>query len=204
MEMIIGMALTLMANQLKNYLIVQDASWDSTFHVLLEDANKIATDNTGNYSNHIFLSLIRIEEERTLKNSGSYRATGLNGKTIYKNPELYLNLYLLVCANFVDYANALNNLSESLAFFQAKDSFTAANTPDPIFDGMEPEEKAGFQLNLELHSLSYEQTNYLWSTFGGKQLPHFVLKARLVTIRPRLIHYQGPLVSALQSQETIS
>lgn len=199
--MIIRKAFTLLRNQLEDYLKSHIDPGAINISVAVDDVNK--TNVSGSQlEDTIIISLIRIEEERTLNNNSTIRMGGNSGQAVYENPEMFLNLYVLYSAYFSSYDNALMSLSYALEFFQSKNTFTALNSPDnAVFDDMDTEGRADFCLNLELHSLSYEQTNYLWGTFGGKQLPHFVHKARLIGIRSNQIINKGSIITETQSKE---
>ena len=40
-----------------------------------------------------------------------------------------------------------------------------------------------FHIILDMHSLTFEQANYLWSTLGGKQHPFVCYKVRLIRLQ---------------------
>jgi len=124
------------------------------------------------------LSLINIEEERVFRAQlPSY--TLVDGRQVMQEPEVKLNLHVLVAANFRVYDEALRYLSLVLAFFQSHPAFTADAFPSL-------DARIG-KLTAELHSLSYEQLNQMWAFVGGKQLPSLVYKIRLVVVQDQQI-----------------
>ncbi|HMX38778.1 MAG TPA: DUF4255 domain-containing protein [Saprospiraceae bacterium] len=134
--------------------------------------------NTGDLQNAVVLTLVNIEEEKTLKNGAIYVQ---NGDALSKrNPTLYLNLYLLFSCADSSYQTALEQISRVVASLQAKYVFTADTTSDPgqnaFPDGLE-------KIILDLFSLNFEQINHLWGIMGGKYLPSVLYKARLVEIQ---------------------
>lgn len=134
--------------------------------------------NSGDLQNAVVLTLVNIEEEKTLKNGAIYVQ---NGDALNKrNPTLYLNLYLLFSCADSSYQTALEQISRVVASLQAKYVFTADSTSEPgdnpFPDGLE-------KIILDLFSLNFEQINHLWGIMGGKYLPSVLYKARLVEIQ---------------------
>ncbi len=133
-------------------------------------------DETLKTTNKIFISLVNLAEESTMKNNPGHSISG-NEIVRYQNPPVNLNLYVLVTAVMTNYENALIYLSHAMTFFQGKNVFTRQNSVTQV-DGL-PDD---FRLILDLDSLSFEQSNYLWSTLGGKQHPFACYKARLISL----------------------
>lgn len=128
-------------------------------------------------ADNIFITLVNISEETTLKNIPHYRRE--NAVMVYENPPVYLNLYVLfsACINGA-YDKALMHLSYLIKFFQSKNTFTHKNSATTAFD-----EAVEFKLIMDLYSPTFEQSNYLWSTLGGKQYPSALYKLRLVEVQ---------------------
>ena len=122
---------------------------------------------------NIFLTLVNISEETTLKNMPNYQRE--NFTTVYKNPPIYLNLFILFSACFKGYDMALLHLSAVIRFFQAKNTFNQKNSKTALLDNIDD-----FSIIMDLFSPTFEQVNYLWSTLGGKQHPFALYKLRLV------------------------
>jgi hypothetical protein len=134
------------------------------------------------------VSLINIEEDRVYKDQ---KSTLINTKGIVEhlNPEIKLNLYVLISANFQntvaedpsdDYVEGLKQLSWIISYFQAKNVFTPENSP----------KMADFDPNLtklvvELYSYSFEQLYNFWSVVGAKYLPSVLYKIRILTFQER-------------------
>jgi hypothetical protein len=127
----------------------------------------------------LILSLIRLEEEVTLKNSTHIKIN--DNKSEYRNPPVHLNLYLLISANFKNYETSLITLSKSIEFFQGKKVFNASNTTYNR-DNVAIEVLNDFRFNLEIYSPSFEELNNIWGTLGGKQLPSVIYKIQLIEI----------------------
>ncbi|MDR8390622.1 DUF4255 domain-containing protein [Aliifodinibius sp. S!AR15-10] len=134
------------------------------------------------------LSLINIEEERVFKDQ---KTTFINEDGIAErmNPELKLNLYILISANFQDtsqqdpsddYVEGLKQLSYVISFFQSKFVFTPDNSP--ALSGFDPQLK---KLIVELYSYSFEQLYNFWTVVGTKYLPSVLYRIRLVRFQER-------------------
>lgn len=140
------------------------------------------------------LSLINIEEERTNKEQQS-RFINSVGKVEKRNPEIQLNLYVLITANFQnrpsnntsdDYLEGLKQLSFAIAFFQSKNVFTPENSP--ALTGFDDKLK---KIVVELYSYSFEQLYNFWSVVGAKYLPSVLYKIKTLTIQEYAIQESG-------------
>lgn len=135
--------------------------------------------NSAGNQNKVLISLVNIEEEKTLKNDPFYirRNDPQLGEQIEKrNPVLHVNLYILIsCAD--KYPNALMWIDQVVEYFQGKNVFTAA-TANPS-DGYPSKVE---KIVLDLFSLNFEQINHLWGILGGKYVPSVLYKMRLLPI----------------------
>jgi Pvc16 N-terminal domain len=143
--------------------------------------------------NHLVLTLVNVEEERTLKNGKVISRLG-SDQVGYSNRPVFLNLFLLFTANYSNYATALGRLTQVIKFFQGKQKFTFANSPaagtaQPLVD---------FQLVLDLLSLSFEEVNHLWGFLGAKQSPSVVYRGRLVTVSDQRVLEGGGVVKDVE------
>jgi hypothetical protein len=151
------------------------------------------------------LSLINIEEERVFKEQQS-AFRNENGEIEHYNPNLKLNLYILITANFAAgdaggntnatgvYREGLKQLSYVISFFQGKYVFTPDNSPAlPA---------ALKKLVVELNSYSFEQQYNFWNVIGAKYLPSMLYKVRMVVYQEkRLLDQQQP-VTAIDIQSS--
>jgi len=137
------------------------------------------SDDALKLSDKVVFSLLKLEEEVTLKNSPHF--TVKDSKTEYKNPPVHLNLYLLISANCDTYDKSLRSISKTIEFFQGKKIFTSANTvydrTNVSFDVLDY-----FKFNLELYTPSFEELNNIWGTLGGRQMPSVIYKVQLIKI----------------------
>lgn len=171
----IDKALEVLASGIKGYLVrLPDLNISSqdTVHLTLivkADGNiDIPPDSLG-------LSLVNIEEERVTKDQQAYKAAADGRRMAHLNPELKLNLYILIVANFNTYETGLKFLSGAIRFFQSKNVFSGENTPD-----LDPSIQ---KLIVDLFPLNFEQQNHLWGSLGAKYLPSVLYKVRLLTIQ---------------------
>ncbi|GAA3630187.1 DUF4255 domain-containing protein [Flavivirga jejuensis] len=140
----------------------------------------------------VAVSLLNMEEEATLKNipNTSFK----NGKTIYKNNKVNLNLYVLFSANRIAYDKALISISNIVEFFQSKKVFTQVNTPftstSSIFDDLKE-----FKFIVDLYTPTFEQLNYIWGTLGGKSVPSVLYRISIIEIESTNMHDTGIPIS---------
>lgn len=155
----------------------------------LRDNQDLGTGGT-NVKPKIYISLVNVEEEATLKNNPYFRTKKLNGEIDYHNPPVFINLYMLITANHQDYKEALRKLSIVMQFFQSRKVFTISNAynPDrPLSSGdidleFDESESISLKINIELFSMTFEQVNHLWGSLGGKQIPFVLYVVRLVKV----------------------
>lgn len=134
-----------------------------------------AQDNNSTIPKDILcMTLVNIEEERVFK-SNKTKMTDNDGKIISVNPEIKLNLYILISSHFDKYTTGLNFLSAVIRFFQTISVFTRENTPS-LNSGIE-------KLVVELYTLDFEQQNHLWGALGSRYLPSVMYKVRLLRVQ---------------------
>jgi len=124
----------------------------------------------------VAIMIANIEEEKIFKAQLQKQRRTDNDIEV-ANPEIKLNLYVLVAANpgtnAGSYDAALKRLSEVVTYFQGTSFFDKTDYPE-----LDPIE----YLVVELYSLSFEQQNQLWASLGGKYMPSVIYKVRLVVI----------------------
>jgi hypothetical protein len=192
-------ALKFLTEEINYYLIQRNEPLSVTApeivltNVAAEDGNWAIPPRT------LGLSLINIEEERVFKDQQStYR--NLEGEIEHYNPNIKLNLYILISANFAAgdsggstnttgvYAEGLKQLSYVISFFQGKYVFTPDNSP-----GLAPSLQ---KLVVELYSSSFEQQYNFWTVVGAKYLPSVLYKVRMLTYQEkRLLDQQQPITN---------
>jgi len=169
--------LQILKEQLEKYL--ETAGLDKI--VVLDNVAMLesGSDNASDLEGKVIITLLNIEEEKTLKNLPSVKV--VNNKAEYRNPPVNLNLYFLVSAYCDSYNNSLISISKTIEFFQGKKVFTSANTiynrSNSTMDVLE-----NFKFVVELYTPGFEVLNHIWGTLGGRQLPSALYKAQLIQI----------------------
>jgi hypothetical protein len=132
-----------------------------------------------NLSDKVIASVVNIQQEGTVRNLPFRRtANDANGlpQAIERQPEIYLNVYVLFGANKNNYSIALQRIAQVISFFQRQYVFTPAEIPV----------LTTFNLNkliFDLYSTRFEELNQLWSVMGGKYIPSVIYKMRLAVIQ---------------------
>lgn len=185
------------ADELNKYLILKQVVSSDTPRVVLGNvARAYDTDTlTGSdpISNRAILSLVNIEEDRVSKQQENYTKTDIS--TRYKNPPLFLNLYMLVSVNRNNYTQSLTWLNHILQFFQFQNVFTPITHPSL--------DSRILKLIVELYSLNFEQVNHLWSTLGGKYLPSVMYKVRQVTLDEDITVSESGFIKEIKMEEKV-
>ena len=172
-------AMNLLLHQLNAYIANADGSGAGSppqvvmGNIAQLDRPEVATE----LENHVVLSLVKIEEERSLLNCKNF-APDPSGQFVYRNRPLHLNLFLLFTSNYRVYVTALRRLAQLLTFFQGKQRFTFANSPGSI---AQPP-IADFSLTMDLLSPTFEEANHLWGFLGAKEIPFALYRGRLVML----------------------
>lgn len=166
-------------------------------------ANIADANSEGNSSGsfpEISLSLINLQEEFALKNTrnNSVRGTSVS----YKNPKIYLNLFVLFSLNKSTYTESLKSLAKIIAFFQGKKVFTQANSNYDKVEGAE--NIKSFKFITELYTPSFEELNFIWGTLGGKQNPSVLYKITLLEIERDAVTKEGTVISEMNKNATIN
>lgn len=167
-------SLNVVADQLNSTLYEK---WGATINgtneiVQLNNIGNINEEKNDLY-NKIILTLLKVEEETSLKNAGVYskRAANQIGK---HQPAIYLNLYVLVAVTKKNYREALQLLSDTINFFQSS----------KVFIGHDPEsasdDESSFKITVELYDTNFQEVFDMWSNLGSKQFPSVIYKVRLL------------------------
>ena len=163
----------------------------------IEVAN-IATLNDGDEfllsKTAVVLSIVNIEEDKTMKNQSVYLKETNNNTTIsrYKHPTQHLIISLLFSSYNKDlskYLDGLDKLRTIISYFQQNNSFYYKNDYTELieyttFMGKTELEKEDYsKITTESVSLSMDQLNQMWSYLGSKYMPSVLYKMRLCTIQ---------------------
>ncbi len=129
-----------------------------------------------NIENKVILSVINLEQEKTVKNREEYVSSGSSSFNRV-NPSVHLNLYLLISSNYnsENYIEALKMLSTVIGVFQASRVFKPETHPE-----LDPSIK---RLTFEIYNVPVQELSHVWSGIGAKYVPSMVYKIRMVTIQ---------------------
>ena len=183
----LDIALQFLKNELNSFIKLRTGSSTDIINLCQ------VVDETGKYaikSETIGIALINIEEERVIKAQLSDYSS-VNGQHLKREPELKLNLYVMIAANFTHYDVSLKYLSFALTYFQSHRFFSASEYPS-----LDPQIA---RLIVELQSLGYEQLNQIWAYIGGKQLPSVIYKIRLVAIQDQIFTAIPPPLTTISA-----
>lgn len=188
-------ALKFFSKELDGYLHERSGGVGQTL-VVLGNVAQVDGEQSEQLKDKVIISLVNIEEEGTLKNQPNFRRT-MTGAIHYENPPLFLNLYVLITANFTDYFTALGHLSAVTEFFQGRSEFNfnnATHFPNPL---PEYPDLTDMNLTLSLYTMTFEQVNHLWGSLGGRQIPFLMYKMRLVPMTDRRQTGSGAAIEAI-------
>lgn len=199
----ISHALTIVANELEAHLAAVYPSNDPTKVELGNLAEGIGTESPNVPRDILNLSIVNINEEKTLKNQPNVIRNEIDLTARYQNPPVYLNLQLLVATTHKNYTNALLVLSRAIRFFQFKNVLTQANVlPDSITHNAPSnslDQLESFKLVFDLRSPSMEEVNHLWGTLGGKQYPFALYILRILDLQFKSIQSESGLITEIVS-----
>jgi hypothetical protein len=192
----IDIALQLLKDELTNYLSTRD-----TATVIIDNIGLFETSAGAGLTENIIITLVNVEEESTLKNQPAAKRPFI-GNAIYKNPPVYLNLYVLLTCNYTGdhYTLALKRLSYIIRFLQSKNSFSISSSVSGGTVNVDDPDIADLKFTLELYTLTFEQINHLWGSLGGRQMPFVMYKLRLVAITERAVLREVPLIEEIETQ----
>lgn len=175
-------ASTLVATGLNQYIHAEDGSPIGTADVAILGNPSHIDDQTHGAAleNRVLISVLNLEEETTLKNGPT--AFSANGSVETRNRPIYLNLFLLISANYTDYGTALTRIGQVMTFFQAQKKFDTNSFPNAL-----PTLAPGLEISvsMELISLNLEEISFVWGSYGAHGLPFAAYRARLVVLDAR-------------------
>jgi hypothetical protein len=123
------------------------------------------------------ISLINVEEEKIFKTQLPQVVQMKNGNYYKKEPDLKLNLYILISAYNKNYEDGLKFISKIVAYFQQNNVFQhdATALHDDLPAGIE-------KIIVELYTASFEQQNQIWASLSTGYLPSVIYKVRMLII----------------------
>jgi hypothetical protein len=194
-------ALTIVRNELERHLATFGGNAP---HADLGNPGEVAANPAnGAVRNKVLLSVVNIQEERTLKNVPTFVRDDVSLRVRYENPPTFLNLAVLVTATHINYTDALRALSRSLLFFQFRSVFTHENVdPQSLIDGgplNDLDRLVEFKLIFNLWSPSMEEVNDMWGMLGGKQFPFALFSMRMLELKFQATQREAGLITEVVS-----
>ncbi|WP_297845786.1 DUF4255 domain-containing protein [Pseudomonas sp.] len=172
----IDVTLQYLTQRLNQYLVTR-AGLDGNIVVLNKLSNIDMSQPKENF-NKVIVTLINLECERNKQFSGGLRP-GID-QSNQVNPAIYLNLDILVSANFDNYSEGLKFLTWAIGFFQ--ESRVLDHTNDPLMpSGLE-------SLGLEFENSPSAKIENLWAAMGVSYLPSVMYKIRHVPVESEHNH----------------
>ena len=159
--------------------------------------SNIATLNDGDEfletKSSIVLSVVNIQEDKTLKNQSIYRVKKVD-KTVetVAHPPQYLNISLLFTSYSKEqskYLDGLEKLQFIIEYFQINNSFYFENITKKLityfsFKNLPAVEKENYsKITLMSVSLTMEQLNQMWSYLGSRYMPSILFEMRVLPIQ---------------------
>ena len=174
------------------------AKWGANVNGTSEivELNNIAniSDEKNDLHNKIILTVLKVEEETSLKNAGHFSRTSANQIEKHE-PAIYLNLYLLIAITKKDYREALQLLSDTITYFQSNRVFTGE-----IHDA-KTDARTSFRITVELHETSFQEIFDMWSNLGSKVFPSIIYKIRLLKFFDASQVQPAPLIEKVNLHE---
>lgn len=170
------------------------------------DISNIATLNDGDEfllsKTAVILSIINIEEDKTLKNQSFYIADSNDQSTIdrYTHPTKHLIISLLFSSYNKDlskYLDGIDKLKNIINFFQQNTSLYYKNDGTELISyttylGKSDVDKQNYtKIAFESVSLSIEQLSQMWSYLGSRYMPSVLFKMRLITVQVSTIEEES-------------
>jgi hypothetical protein len=146
----------------------------------------------------ILLSIVNIEEDRTIRNQSLYTKTVENDTLVTKfvpNQEKYLVASILFSVyqkNKMNntYLEGIDNLQEVILRFQENQLiFVNKEDDSDILTSAElsllndSNQKKYQQITFEMMSLGYDQLNQMWSYLGSRYMPSVLFKMKFISIQ---------------------
>lgn len=155
----------------------------------LEDLSPLNTSKSP-----IIISIVNIEEDKTLKNQSFYLKETNDNNTIsrFKNPTQHLILSILFSSYIDDpsmYLNGIEKLNLIINYFQQNSTFyIKVDDSELIYylefmSKTETEKLSYSKITFEITSLTMEQLNQMWSYLGSKYMPSLLFKMRLYPVQ---------------------
>jgi Pvc16 N-terminal domain len=145
----------------------------------------------------IVMSIVNIEEDKTLKNQSVYIKSSNNQTTIDRHihPTKHLIISLLFSSynqTLTKYLDGFDKLNEIINFFQQNTSLYVKFSDQSMitYDAYllaikaDPSQSDEYEkITLETVSLSMDQLHQMWSYLGSRYMPSVLVKMRLISVQ---------------------
>jgi hypothetical protein len=200
----ISHALTIVKNELNKHLVdIYNSVSPAVGLGNLAEGFSPGQGTSGVLRDRLYLSVVNIKEEKTLKNLPNRVHNDLTLKATYENPPVFLNLQILIVATPADYNDALLLLSRAIRFFQYRNVFTQDTVDPASITASAPvnplDQLATFKLIFDLYSPSMEEVNHLWGTLGGKQYPFVLYMLKMLELQFKAVQRESGLITEVAS-----
>lgn len=181
-------AVSHIANQLNQFLKRSfDLSEDMVvLSNILEQDGTVAPD----VNNKLVVFLVNVEKE-----SVHGHGMGMNFAESWTSsyPPLFLNLYVMVAANFGggNYAEGLKYLSNAVSFFQRQPVFDHHQTPDL--------DRRISKLVMDVENLNMQDLSSLWGALSSHYQPSVLYKIRMVSFATGDVLSELPPIKGLDT-----
>lgn len=191
-NLVIKESLNILVQDLNEFLSAELGLNDPIVLSNIADEDIGQNQGQGQGTDQIYLTLVNIEEETTLKNTLLRNASLPAGDK--QMPPMRLNLYLLISFKASDYNDALEAMGRVMGYCQSKKAWNQTNTVVPEFNGLTYE---NFLFYLDIYNISFEDSNNMWGNLGGKQLPFVIYKMRLVTLSESITQSSSGVITSV-------
>ncbi len=171
----IGDVLTLLKNRLNSHfrtmIGVSGYGEDKVYFI----DGEMKTDQNPFKLDAVSILLFNVEQEKAFRQGEAYIRLSSDGVSKKVQPDIALNLYILVSVRFKVYEQGLHYLSLIIKYFQSYNYLSHENTPE-LGDDID-------HLVIEIYSMSVTQQNELWGALRNSYLPSLAYKVKAVIFR---------------------
>ena len=157
--------------------------------VFITNINKSDVKLSSEFINAVSLMHINIHEEKAIQSPKIIQNT--DDSTVGTiNPQLNLNLTVLVVTNFEKYTESLKYLDAILLFFQSKNYFSKEDSSFFPTGNLQ-------SLRINLETLSMEEQFQMWGMLGISYVPYLIYKLRMLAVQDNRIISKTKKVSGI-------
>lgn len=125
------------------------------------------------------MTLVNIEEEKIFKTQGHQIVPSPNGGYYKREPDLKLNLYVLISAYNKNYEDGLKFISKVVGYFQRNSVFNKQADTSIIHEDLPANIE---KIIMELYTTSFDQQNQIWGSLNTGYIPSLLYKVRMLIV----------------------